>query len=79
MARRPLHLAESGLTVPRDAPRTAENGSRFGSRRPTGVVGIAQNPIVAGYKLVVGRRINSAIRIWGVVRHLPGRYWSGPG
>ena len=32
MPRRTRHLAEHCLTVPGDASRTAENGSRFGSR-----------------------------------------------
>src|SRR6516162_2260751 len=32
MPRRAIHLREHCLTVPGDASRTAENGSRFGSR-----------------------------------------------
>ena len=32
MPRRAIHLREHCLKVPRDAFRTAENGSRFGSR-----------------------------------------------
>ena len=42
MSRRALHLAEHCLTMPGDASRAAENGSRFGSR--SGALAPLQRP-----------------------------------